>query len=208
VRHTNGELLYTSDDSNISCSAASKPCRVSNPSQVPTWKETLLLFADYKLCLRQEENVALLFEIFEKENDNSDSQKKDAVIAWAFLKLVGMTGHPHTDRPMRVQLHRPPASSHPASPLPPPSAPWENNLMGSRPIAGRWLASVGRQSFNASLHMLVKEVSPTQSSTPTHALLPQLARSSYRSSPRWPRPPAATSAQPPLSRTGAAPPIL
>jgi hypothetical protein len=160
VRANTGEFLYVSGVSEpVSCSASTRVCQVAQARQAatPQWKETLRLYADFALCLRPEENVAVLFEIYEHRADlGSWVSSKDDIIAWAFLKLVGRLGAPHTNKPQRLQLYKPGL-------LAKGKATRIVDLQPSRPnqpLAGAWLADPTREPLRGSLRVSIQPVAP------------------------------------------------
>ncbi len=175
VRITTGEYLYVnSANEDISCSGSTHVCEGENiGKEGPRWHETLRLYADYAACVQPPEHVAILFEIYEKRKDqDSWVSSKDDLVAWAFLRLVSQHGKPHVDKPLRLQLYRPPhigrydttgggaaggggGGSRRGAPLVDIALPRLN-----QPIAGEWLINPRRDHVRGSLRVTVHPVAP------------------------------------------------
>eukprot|EP00047_Mylnosiga_fluctuans_P022912 m.128928 g.128928 ORF g.128928 m.128928 type:complete len:715 (+) comp9423_c0_seq1:39-2183(+) len=153
VRASSGELLYTSvAPDSLSCTAATQPCNVAAKRlNTPLWKETLQLQVDYRMLVRAEEGIALVFEIYERVAEHTWVGEED-MIAWAFLRPTGRNGRLNTGRVTRIQLFTPEMSKPRGAGI---------GLLTkavNKPAAGEWLANPLRANLPGSLHVCVHPV--------------------------------------------------
>ena len=78
-------------------------------TRVPLWKETLTLPVDISIVSKcaENDNIAIIFEIYENENTAGAWMSNEYLVAWSFLKLGSCNGHSYVNILIPLQLFAP-----------------------------------------------------------------------------------------------------